>query len=177
MFPIDITGYILVNLPLEPHSDKQIDRMRKSFNEVRENQFALFLLYVAQRQFDFLTKILPQCWIRLLFNYLSKHYTVSITELADGYPRTDNSDIDTMLWEDKILDIIYFTPPQSNISENFLIWNILVFNFVTLSTGVSLTFQRFGQHIRLAVMTDAIIRPLHNKISQTWSQYIHDMMQ
>ncbi|XP_037040011.1 uncharacterized protein LOC119077006 isoform X1 [Bradysia coprophila] len=154
----DITGYILVNLPLEPHSKRQIEKMRANFNEVRQNQFAFFLLYVAQRRYDFLTKILPQCWTRLLFNYLSNRYTVSITKLADSCPRTNQPDIGVTLWGDIIRDIVYFTPPQSNIS-------------------VSLTFQRFGQHTRLAVMTDAIIRPFHNKISQSWSQNVQDMLQ
>lgn len=114
----DITGYILVNLPLEPHSNRQIAKIRKSFNEVRQSQFAFFLLYVAQRRYDFLTKILPQCLIRLLFNFLSKRFTVSITKLADGCTRTNHPEFGAMLWEDKILDIIYFTPPQSNISKN-----------------------------------------------------------
>lgn len=156
-FSDDVTGYILVNIPLEPHSNNQIEKIRKSFNEVRENQFSLFLLYVAQRRYDILTKILPEFCIQLLFNYLSKKFTVSITKLANGNPRSIHNEVEEMLWKDKILDIIYFTPPQSNIS-------------------VSLTIQQFGQHIRLAVMTDAIIRPFHNKISQTWSQYIHDMV-
>lgn len=112
----DVTGYVLVNLPMEPHSRKQIEKIRKSFTEVRRNQFPLFLLYVAQRRYDFLTKILPQCWIQLLFNYLSKNFTVSITKLANSGPSSDRPEIGTMVWQDNILDVIYFTPPQSNIS-------------------------------------------------------------
>lgn len=157
-FSEDITGYILVNLPLEAYSKRQIEKMRSNFNEVRQNQFALFLLYIVQRRYDILTKILPQCWIRLLFNYLSNRYTVSITKLADGCPHINQPDIGVTLWGDTIRDIVYFTPPQSNIS-------------------VSLTFQRFGQHTRLAVMTDAVIRPFHNKISQSWSRNVQEMLQ
>lgn len=84
---------------------------------MRQNQFALFLLYVAQRRYDFLTKILPHCWIRLLFNYLSNRYTVSITKLADDCPRTNQSDIGVTLWGGTVCDVVYFTPPQSNISK------------------------------------------------------------
>lgn len=105
---------------MEPHSKKQIEKICNSFTEVRRNQFPLFLLYVAQRRYDFLTKILPQCWIQLLFNYLSKNFTVSITKLANGSPHSNRSEIGTMLWEDNILDVIYFTPPQSNISIRFI---------------------------------------------------------
>lgn len=84
---------------------------------IRQNQYALLLLYFAQRRYDFLTKILPQCWIRLLFNYLSKRFTVSITKLADSCPLTNRPEFGTMLWSDKIVDIIYFTPTQSNICK------------------------------------------------------------
>lgn len=97
---------------MEPYSKKQIQKIRKNFDDVERNQIPLFLLYVAQRRYDILTKILPQCWIQLLFNYLSKKFTVSITKLADS----NRPEIATMLWNDKIIDTVYFTPPQSNIS-------------------------------------------------------------
>lgn len=42
---------------------------------------------------------------------------MSITKLADGCPRTNQPDIGVTLWGDAIRDIVYFTPPQSNISE------------------------------------------------------------
>lgn len=111
---VDVTGYVLVNLPMEPHSKRQVEKIRKNFDKVQPNQFPFFLLYEAQRRYEILTKILPQWWIQLLFNYLSKRYTISLTRLAES----NEPEIGTMLWEHKILDVIYFTPPQSNISKD-----------------------------------------------------------
>ena len=148
---LDLPEYLCVNLPLQLPSTKHIHHIRNSFKRAQKNQVALFLLFQAQRRFDVLHKVLPDIWIKLLFNYLSKIFTVSITQVNQG----SHNQMTNTLWGHKIIDCIYFSPPQSNVS-------------------VSLTIQHFDDWVRLGVMADAQINPMHRKIPQAWTSYLED---
>lgn len=111
------TGHLCVRLPIECVSKKQIANVSQSLQLARTNQTAIYFLFVLQRRFDLLTRILPNVWTVILFNYLSRRFTVSITEISKTgvarYPQRAS----TVCWGHPIIDAMYFSPPQTNASE------------------------------------------------------------
>lgn len=111
------TGHLCIRLPIEKVSKRQIVKVRQSLQSARRNQTALYFLFVLQRRFDFLTRILPNVWTVILFNYLSRRFTVSITEISKNgvtrYPQRAS----TVCWGHPIIDAMYFSPPQTNASK------------------------------------------------------------
>lgn len=113
----EATGHLCIRLPIEPISKQQIEKIQRSFVSARRNQTALYFLFVLQKRFDVLTKILPNVWTVILFNYLSRRFTVSITEISKTgvarYPQRAS----TVCWGHPIIDAMYFSPPQTNASK------------------------------------------------------------
>lgn len=111
------TGHLCVRLPIQPMDNKQMNKVKFNFQSARQNQTALYFLFVLERRFDILTKILPNVWTVIIFNYLSRRFTVSITEISKtgGVRRPQGAS--TVCWGHPIIDAMYFSPPQSNASE------------------------------------------------------------
>lgn len=61
---------------------------------------------------------LPSVLVVMLMRYLSKKYTVAVTELMAG---DDGGRKRYTTWGKKITDIIYWRPPQANISMFFIL--------------------------------------------------------
>lgn len=68
-----------------------------------------------------------------------------------------------------------------SISSILLRFGIEIFsNFLDLFfffwPGVSLSIQQFGEHIQLGVITDALIHPLHFRISEGWTRNLKNLL-
>lgn len=135
---------------MEVPCKNQIRKLRYTFRSAREKQISLFLLYMVQHRLMLLTKIVPVLWIQLLSNYLTKKFPILITQIEE----TGHNQIVLTLWGHNILDALYFVPPQSNI-------------------GITLTLQHYDDYIRLSLMTDAQLNPLHSQITQSWASYLN----
>ncbi|KAJ6642037.1 hypothetical protein Bhyg_06983, partial [Pseudolycoriella hygida] len=152
----NITGFSFLNLPLGPYSKEQVAKIRIACNGLRPNRFIYYIIYMAQRKLN-VFKLVPHCFTKLLFRYLSKQYNVSITKFADVDSSISHSEICKTIWGDKIKNIIFFVPPQSNIS-------------------VSIAFQRYGKHIFISVMTDSVLRDTYNRIPSLWVECVKQML-
>lgn len=107
-----VGGVSCINLPLESPSVQQIKKIDKIISVNREKQVAMYFLSLAQSNCDFLTRVIPAFWMKIILNYLSKKFTVAIIEVTE--PDFESKKI--TLWGDSIESAIYFRPPQSNTS-------------------------------------------------------------
>lgn len=111
------TGHLCLKLPMEKVSRKQLQRIRNNFEVARTNQIGLYFLYLLHKRLNILTKFLPAVWTIIIFNYLSRRFTVSITELARCNERQLQQRTLVACWGHTIRDALYFSPPQSNGSK------------------------------------------------------------
>ncbi|XP_055541993.1 uncharacterized protein LOC129727814 [Wyeomyia smithii] len=134
------SGFVSLNLPVVEGLDrKQLFRaIRSSITQIHHQQVMLNFLTVAQLKHDFLTDALPLVVMKLLMNYLSRRFAVTVTEIIENQPFRERKN----LLGHVVRDIIYFRPPQSN-------------------TSVSITIQTFNGEVRFACMADSNISPKH----------------
>lgn len=111
------SGHLCLKLPLEGVSRAQLKRIRQNFETARKNQVGLFFLFLLHKRFNILTNFLPTVWTVVLFNYLSRRFTVSITEITKSKTILFQKRTHASCWGHKILDVLYFSPPQSNGSK------------------------------------------------------------
>lgn len=111
------TGHLCLKLPMEKVSRRQLQSIRRNFEVARANQIGLYFLYLLHKRFNILTKFLPAMWTVIIFNYLSRRFTVSITELARCNDRQLQLRTSVACWGHVIRDALYFSPPQSNGSK------------------------------------------------------------
>lgn len=107
-----VGGVSCLSLPLESPSLQQIKKIDKIISVNREKQIAMNFLSLAQSNYDFLTRVIPAFWMKIILNYLSKKFTVAIIEVIE--PDFESKKI--TLWGHLIESAIYFRPPQSNTS-------------------------------------------------------------
>lgn len=144
-------GHLCLQLPMEMVSAKQLNQIHRNCETARKNQIGLYFLFLLHKRFNILTKCLPAVWTVIIFNYLSRRFTVSMTEITKSSSSPFQQRTAVACWGHRILDTLYFSPPQSNGS-------------------VALSIQQFGEHIQLGVITDAQIHPLHMKLSERWTK-------
>lgn len=111
------TGHLCLKLPMSDVSHAQLKQIGDNFSIARENQIGLYYLFLMHKRFNILTKFLPSFYTVILFNYLSRRFTVSITEITKGKNNLFAKGATATCWGHKILDVLYFSPPQSNGSE------------------------------------------------------------
>ncbi|XP_055639742.1 uncharacterized protein LOC129777484 isoform X2 [Toxorhynchites rutilus septentrionalis] len=132
--------FMALNLPIDTTGTKQLlTSVRVSTTEVHQQQLMLNFLPLTLLRHDCLINALPAVILKLLANYLSRRFAITITEVIEN---SESSFVRCNLLGDKICDILYFRPPQSN-------------------TCVSLTIQNFDGKVRLACMADSQISPKH----------------
>lgn len=103
------------NLTLCPGPADKLMHIRKTIEKVEKNQSIRRIIYWGQHYFGYFTKCLPLLWSKMLLKYLTKKFAVTITEI-----RGENNDLEksfVTLWGDDVSDLVYFQPPQANISE------------------------------------------------------------
>lgn len=111
------TGHLCLKLPMARVSRNQLHRIRHNFDVARNNQIGLYFLYLLHKRFNMFTKFLPAVWTVIIFNYLSRRFTVSITEMARCNDRQFQQRTAVACWGHIIRDALYFSPPQSNGSK------------------------------------------------------------
>lgn len=116
-------------------------------------QGALWGTWAAQARCGALTRALPSPLARLTLNLLSRRYAVSYAEInvpADSPQRST-------LWGHVIDSVMYWRPPQANIS-------------------MSLTVIQYADTIRLCVMTDSRLSPAHTVPATRWPVAVEQLV-
>ncbi|GBP37963.1 hypothetical protein EVAR_84950_1 [Eumeta japonica] len=118
-----------------------------------ERQGALAGAWAAQARCGALTRALPSPVARIALNVLSRRYAVSYAEInapPDSAPRNT-------LWGQQLDYIIYWRPPQANIS-------------------MSLTVIQYADTIRMSVMSDARLSPVHAVPATRWPTVVEQLV-
>ncbi|XP_055613168.1 uncharacterized protein LOC129759680 [Uranotaenia lowii] len=147
------SGFISLTLPLDVSDKRQlIKQIRLSIEKIRRQQVMVNFLTIVQLKHDLMTNALPVVISKLLMNYLSRRFAITVTEVIENQA---NAGARKNLLGHTIRDIVYFRPPQSN-------------------TSVSLTVQRFNNEIRIACIADSQISPKHLALTNGFRRYLHD---
>ncbi|KAK4873857.1 hypothetical protein RN001_013217 [Aquatica leii] len=151
-----VSGLIGLRLPvLTSEKDEtfleNLSTVKSNFNSAMESQPISYLLTTLQTKYGILTNIFPPTLIEILLKYLSRKYTISITEITNNY----NCALRTT-WGQEISNAIYWRPPQANMS-------------------ISLCFNQYGDRITLGVMCDAQLLPHHSILTREFSDHIEDL--
>lgn len=110
------SGHLSLILPMEKVSRQQLKQIRQNFQTSRKNQIGIYFLFLLHKRFNVLAKFLPSMWTVIIFNYLSRRFSITITEIT----RTKNSlhqRANITCWGHDLLDLMFFSPPQSNGSK------------------------------------------------------------
>ncbi|XP_075231998.1 uncharacterized protein LOC142330542 isoform X2 [Lycorma delicatula] len=154
------SGGGLLCLPLPTNSPindpvKCLQGLQCSLYQARSHQAALYLASVYQLDYGLLPKVLPTVCARLLLNMLSRRYAVTLTQV-DNSSSFAEQQTRRLLWGQEVENIMYWRPPQANIS-------------------MSLTLMSYGDSVRLGVMTDAQLSNHHNGIANDFCNYINEL--
>lgn len=107
------SGHLSLILPMEKVSRKQLKQIRYNFRTARENQVGIYFLFLLHKRFNVLTKFLPAMWTVIIFNYLSRRFSITITEFTrNKHSLQQRTNI--TCWGHNVLDVLFFSPPQSN---------------------------------------------------------------
>lgn len=104
-------GMICLSLPLGASPRRIASVVEQACNR----QGALAAAWTAQMRYGALTRAVPSTFARVTLNLLSRRYAVSYAEIDSppvARPRK-------MLWGQTLDSIVYWRPPQANISKYF----------------------------------------------------------
>lgn len=133
-------GVIGFKLPISEPSSAQFADIHEQLSETRKHQIIVYLLSLFQIRFDFFTTVIPSIYLKLLINYVSKKFAISLTFVMGINEYEPNNMI--TCYNGEIEDVIFFRTPQSNNSTN-------------------ITIQRFKDTIRINIMCDSNIEKQH----------------
>lgn len=122
-----IGGMLCIKLPiLDSAKDanllENLKAIKDNINTSRETQQLTFLLSVLQTKYGFLSKLLPATLITVALKYLSLKYSVSFTEVTSRQPLV----MQRTIWGQEVSSVIYWRPPQANISILLFIYYLIV---------------------------------------------------
>lgn len=109
-------------------------RIASVVEQACSRQRALAAAWAAQARCGALTRALPSPIARLSLNLLSRRYAVSYAEInsaVDAKPRTT-------LWGQTVDFVVYWRPPQANISEFF---NVIKVNISDLTLNLAVKYN------------------------------------
>ncbi|KAL4708318.1 hypothetical protein ACJJTC_007724 [Scirpophaga incertulas] len=142
-------GMVCVPLPLGASPR----RTARAVSGACARQRALAGAWAAQARCGALTRAVPSPLARLALNVLSRRYAVSYAEITAPPDATTR---DT-LWGQTVDAVIYWRPPQANIS-------------------MSLTVIQYADTVRLSVMTDARLSPSHTLPAVRWPNAVEQLV-
>ncbi|XP_067005165.2 uncharacterized protein [Anabrus simplex] len=151
-------GWLCLALPtrtsLGDEDDPQagLRQLQVAVKGARDRQTLLQLVSQWPHQNSLITSVLPSFIVRLIVNYFSKRYCVTLTDIA---PESAHESGKRLLWGQEVESVIYWRPPQANIS-------------------LSLSLMNYGDTVRLGVMSDAQLSPQHTMLA---SGFIHQLQQ
>ncbi|CAH2071576.1 unnamed protein product, partial [Iphiclides podalirius] len=128
-------------------------RIASVISEACQCQKALSGAWALQTRYGALTRSVPSPLARLTLNLLSRRYAVSYAEI-NAPPEAKAR---TTLWKQTVDQVIYWRPPQANIS-------------------LSLTVIQYADTVRLAVMTDARLSPSHTVPANRWPAAVEHLV-
>ena len=132
-------GVIGMNLPLSSprrSHESHFAAIEEQIEFARKHQVIIYLLSLIQIRFDFLTTVFPSLWMKLVINFLSKKFSLCITEVY-GIDEFEPNEYVTC-YGGELEDIIFFRTPQANNSASIIV-------------------QRFKERIRVNIMCDSNI--------------------
>ncbi|XP_054283849.1 uncharacterized protein LOC129000830 isoform X2 [Macrosteles quadrilineatus] len=145
-------GLLCLDLPLwlpeEPFENLGI--VQAALFRARANQAPLYLASLFGLDHSIIPKIFPSIIARIILNLLSRRYAVTITQVDATSTEKKRR---RMLWGQEVEGIMYWRPPQANIS-------------------LSLTIMSYGDSVRLGVMSDTQISPQHSVVSYNFDKHI-----
>lgn len=111
-------GILCVKLPiLDPENEvsilENLVAVKHNVHHSLEKQGMVHLLTFLETKFGFLTKIIPLSILGIYLRFLSRKYTVSITEITSRYPNVTQK----TLWGQEVNSVVYWWPPQANSSK------------------------------------------------------------
>ncbi|CAG4919034.1 unnamed protein product [Colias eurytheme] len=128
-------------------------RIASVVEDACNRQVALAGAWAAQARCGALTRSVPSPFARLTLNALSRRYAVSYAEI--------NAPLDSRqrktLWGQEVDAVMYWRPPQANIS-------------------MSLTVIQYADTVRLTVMADARLTPSHTIPTSRWPTAIEQLV-
>ncbi|CAH0729257.1 unnamed protein product, partial [Brenthis ino] len=122
--------------------------------EACTRQNTLAAAWAAQTRSGALTKSIPAPLAKITMNILSRKYAVSYAEINSPVNTTQRS----TLWGKTVDHIIYWRPPQANIS-------------------MSLTLIQYADTVRLSIMADARLRPSHTVPATRWPAAVETLVE
>ncbi|XP_069358163.1 uncharacterized protein [Maniola hyperantus] len=128
-------------------------RIAAVVDEACKRQGLLAAGWAAQARSGALTRSVPSPLARLTMNVLSRKFAVSYAEINAPVDKRER----TTMWNKTIDYVIYWRPPQANIS-------------------MSLTVIQYADTVRLAVMADARLAPVHTVPTARWSVAIDNLV-
>lgn len=125
------SGHLSLILPMENNLRKQLKQIRQNFKTARENQVGMYFLFLLHKKFNLLTKFLPAMWTVIIFNYLSRRFSVSVTEITRNSISFNHQKANITCFGRPVLDALFFSPPQSNGSKIDNFEALIQFNFLS----------------------------------------------
>ncbi|XP_059056672.1 uncharacterized protein LOC131850467 [Achroia grisella] len=142
-------GMVCVALPVGASPRRTAAALRRA----GDRQRALAAAWAAQARCGVLSRSLPTPLAKVALNVLSRRYAVSYAQLH-APPHAARR---VALWGDTLDYVLYWRPPQANIS-------------------MSLTVIEYAGTVRLAVMTDARLSPAHSVPATRWPLAIEQLI-
>lgn len=106
-------GHLSLILPVENNLRKQLKQIRQNFKSSRENQVGMYCLFLLHKRFNVFANLLPAMWTVIFFNYLSRRFSITVTEITKN-SNAFNQKANITCFGRPVLDTLFFSPPQSN---------------------------------------------------------------
>lgn len=134
-------GVIGIKLPLRESKASHFKLIREQIEHSRRQQTIIYILSLIQIRFDVLTTVIPSMYLKLIINYISRKFSLSVTEILGIDELSEPSEYVTC-YDAEIEDVIFFRTPQANNSTSIIV-------------------QRFKKRVRINVMCDSNIENQH----------------
>lgn len=117
-------GHLSLILPMgheiNDYPRKQLKQIRQNFKTARENQVGMYFLFLLHKKFNVLCFILPAMWTVIIFNYLSRRFSVTVTEITKN-SNSFNQKGNITCFGRPVLDALFFRYLIQMIFEMLLI--------------------------------------------------------
>lgn len=108
-------GLVCLALPLKSQGKLLFKAVRNAMSKAKHTQLPNYLISKYHRKYDLFTNTIPTVWFPILINYLSRKYPIIVTQVINEEAHR-NKTLKT-IWGQKVTDLLFFPPPQSNICK------------------------------------------------------------
>lgn len=110
---VHIGGVVFFQLPLNEPCGDQFVEINRTISRIRSRQIGIYLASIGQTKFDLVTSIFPRVLMKILINYFSFNFPVTITEIYGNASQFESA------WGQKVEDVLLFRPPQNKTCKFF----------------------------------------------------------